>query len=64
MGGVLFDKPIFTGGKDGRITARGEVLGLISFCARAHERRNFFLPGNMFVPINLLKPILKDLINY
>ncbi|HEX5611819.1 MAG TPA: S1C family serine protease [Burkholderiales bacterium] len=44
------------------INARGELLGLGSLIVADSLGQGVQSPGNMFVPIDLLKPILEDLI--
>ena len=43
---------------------KGEVLGIGSLFEQDAASEGSFSPGNMFVPINSLKPILKDLIKF
>ncbi len=43
---------------------KGEVLGIGSLFIRDATSPGIFSPGNMFVPVNLLKPILQDLKKY
>jgi S1-C subfamily serine protease len=45
------------------ISPRGELLGIGSLIVGDAANRGTQLPGNMFVPIDLLKPILEDLVN-
>ena len=42
----------------------GEILGIGSLFIRDATSPGIFSPGNMFVPVNLLKPILQDLKKY
>ena len=43
---------------------KGEILGIGSLFVADAASPGTFTPGNMFVPINLLKPILNDLLKY
>ena len=43
---------------------KGEILGIGSLFIRDAISPDIFSPGNMFVPVNLLKPILQDLKKY
>ena len=43
---------------------KGEILGIGSLFIRDATSPGIFSPGNMFVPVNLLKPILQDLKKY
>ena len=64
------DKPIFTlpanedWGGTPLLNTDGEILGVGSLFVPDAASEGSFSPGNMFVPINLLKPILDDLIQY
>ena len=64
------DKPIFTfpvnndWGGTPLLNSEGEVLGIGSLFVQDAASEGSFSPGNMFVPINLLKPIFKDLIEF
>jgi len=44
------------------ISREGKLVGVGSLLVRDSEEAGTVLPGNMFVPIDLLKPILADLI--
>ena len=44
------------------ISREGKLVGVGSLLVRDSEEAGTLLPGNMFVPIDLLKPILADLI--
>ena len=46
------------------INSNGEILGIGSLFIADAATPGIMSPGNMFVPINLLKPILKDLKKY
>jgi len=46
------------------ISSNGQILGVGSLFVQDAAFPGTFSPGNMFVPINLLKPILNDLIKY
>jgi len=46
------------------INHKGEILGIGSLFVADAALPGTLSPGNMFVPINLLRPILKDLIKY
>jgi len=46
------------------LNSRGEILGIGSLYVSDAASKGSISPGNMFVPINLLKPILNDLIQY
>ena len=43
---------------------KGEILGIGSLFIRDATSPGIFSPGNMFVPVNILKPILQDLKKY
>ena len=64
------DKPIYTlpanedWGGTPLLNTDGEILGVGSLFVPDAASEGSFSPGNMFVPINLLKPILDDLIQY
>lgn len=45
------------------INREGKLVGVGSLLVRDSEEAGTVLPGNMFVPIDLLKPILADLID-
>ena len=45
------------------ISREGKLVGIGSLLVRDSEEAGVPLPGNMFVPIDLLKPILADLID-
>jgi S1-C subfamily serine protease len=45
------------------ISAKGELLGVGSLVVGDATRQGVQSPGNMFVPIDLLKPILDDLVS-
>jgi serine protease Do len=46
------------------ISSKGEILGVGSLFVQDAAFPGTISPGNMFVPINLLKPILNDLIKH
>ena len=46
------------------ISSNGKILGVGSLFVQDAAFPGTVSPGNMFVPINLLKPILNDLIKY
>lgn len=48
----------------GLVGAEGKLLGVGSLLVNDAAAPNVLLPGNMFVPINELKPILADLLQY
>jgi len=48
----------------GLVGADGKLLGVGSLLVNDAATPNVFLPGNMFVPIDELKPILADLLRY
>ncbi len=64
------DKPIFTlpanedWGGTPLLNTDGEILGVGSLFVPDAASEGSFSPGNMFVPINLLKPILNDLVEH
>ena len=64
------DKPIYTlptnqsWAGSPLINSNGEILGIGSLFIADAATPGIMSPGNMFVPINLLKPILKDLKKY
>ena len=64
------DKPIYTlptnqsWAGSPLINSNGEILGIGSLFIADAATPGITTPGNMFVPINLLKPILKDLKKY
>ena len=64
------DKPIYTlptnqsWAGSPLINSNGEILGIGSLFIADAATPGIMTPGNMFVPINLLKPILKDLKKY
>ena len=46
------------------VNSKGEILGIGSLFVADAASPGTLTPGNMFVPINLLKPILNDLLKY
>lgn len=64
----LLDSAIFTSpptpnwSGSALINRRGQLVGIGSLFVRNSAEDDEALPGNMFVPIDLLKPILRDLI--
>lgn len=65
----LLDSAIFTSpptlawAGSALISREGKLVGIGSLLVRDSEETGTPLPGNMFVPIDLLKPILADLID-
>ena len=66
----LLEKPIYTIPMNQSwagaplVNSNGRILGIGSLFVQDAAFPGTMSPGNMFVPINLLKPILNDLITY
>lgn len=60
---IFTSPPVFNWGGAALIGKDGRLLGIGSLLVRDAMAPGFPFPGNMFVPIDLLKPILKDLID-
>jgi len=64
----MLDKAIFTSpphdnwGGAALVNSAGELIGVGSLLVRNAQQENSSRAGNMFVPINLLKPILADML--
>jgi len=64
----MVDEAIFTSpphedwGGAALISDRGELMGVGSLFVRDARSGNTNLPGNMFVPVDLLKPVLADML--
>ena len=60
---AIFTTPPFQGfGGAALIDQRGTLVGIGSLLIRNAGQGDVPIPGNMFVPVNILKPILDDLI--
>ncbi len=60
---AIFTSPPTTGWSGAALLDRdGKLLGVGSLIVRNATNDDANVPGNMFVPINLLKPILRDLV--
>ena len=59
---TLPNNPAWTGAP--LVNSQGEIVGIGSLFIRDAVSPEIISPGNMFVPINLLKPIMKDLVKY
>ena len=60
---AIFTSPPTTGWSGAALLDRdGKLLGVGSLIVRNAPDEDSKIPGNMFVPIDLLKPILKDLV--
>jgi S1-C subfamily serine protease len=64
----MVDQAIFTSpphddwGGAALLNSRGELMGVGSLFVRDARSGNTNLPGNMFVPVDLLKPVLADML--
>ena len=59
---IFVSPPNFAWAGSALINREGKLVGVGSLLVRDSEEAGTVLPGNMFVPIDLLKPILADLI--
>ena len=59
---IFTSPPTFTWAGSALISREGKLVGIGSLLVRDSMEPGTPLPGNMFVPIDLLKPILADLI--
>jgi serine protease Do len=59
---IFTSPPTFTWAGSALISREGKLVGIGSLLVRDSAEAGTPLPGNMFVPIDLLKPILVDLI--
>ena len=59
---IFVSPPNFAWAGSALISREGKLVGIGSLLVRDSEEAGTVLPGNMFVPIDLLKPILADLI--
>ncbi len=61
---AIFTAPLFGGfGGAALINTQGELVGVGSLMVHDARRSTPPIPGNMFVPIDLLKPIYEDLLH-
>lgn len=60
---IFISPPTLTWAGSALISREGKLVGIGSLLVRDSEEAGTPLPGNMFVPIDLLKPILADLID-
>ena len=61
---AIFTSPPFPGfGGAALIDDRGQLIGIGSLVVGDAAAKNTYSPGNMFIPINALKPIMGDLIS-
>lgn len=60
---IFISPPTFAWAGSALISREGKLVGIGSLLVRDSEEAGTPLPGNMFVPIDLLKPILADLID-
>ncbi len=62
---AIFTAPLFDGyGGAALINTEGKLVGVGSLMVHDARRGTQPQPGNMFVPIDLLKPIFEDLLNF
>lgn len=59
---IFVSPPTFAWAGSALVSREGKLVGIGSLLVRDSEEAGTPLPGNMFVPIDLLKPILADLI--
>lgn len=59
---IFISPPTFAWAGSALISREGKLVGIGSLLVRDSEEVGTPLPGNMFVPIDLVKPILADLI--
>ncbi|MDP1952452.1 MAG: S1C family serine protease, partial [Betaproteobacteria bacterium] len=59
---IFISPPTLAWAGSALINREGKLVGVGSLLERDSEEAGTVLPGNMFVPIDLLKPILADLI--
>jgi len=59
---IFVSPPTFAWAGSALISREGKLVGVGSLLVRDSEQAGTVLPGNMFVPIDLVKPILADLI--
>jgi S1-C subfamily serine protease len=60
---IFISPPTLAWSGSALISREGKLVGIGSLLVRDSEEAGTPLPGNMFVPIDLLKPILADLID-
>jgi serine protease Do len=60
---IFISPPTLAWAGSALISRDGKLVGIGSLLVRDSEEEGTQLPGNMFVPIDLLKPILADLID-
>ena len=60
---IFISPPTLAWAGSALISREGKLVGIGSLLVRDSEEAGTPLPGNMFVPIDLLKPILADLID-
>lgn len=60
---IFISPPTLVWSGSALISREGKLVGIGSLLVRDSEEAGTPLPGNMFVPIDLLKPILADLID-
>ncbi len=60
---IFISPPTLAWAGSALISREGKLVGIGSLLVRDSEETGTPLPGNMFVPIDLLKPILADLID-
>lgn len=60
---IFISPPTLAWAGSALISREGKLVGIGSLLVRDSEEAGVPLPGNMFVPIDLVKPILADLMN-
>ncbi len=60
---IFISPPTLAWAGSALISREGKLVGIGSLLVRDSEQAGVPLPGNMFVPIDLIKPILADLID-